>query len=613
MMVLRTHSMHSARGAARALLALAALLGVWALIALVTGGFRLQLPGFTLSSRNPVRPAVLAAIAAFVAWRFDRTWVEASVRAALPPLSGFTTRLLGPIAAAAVLIVGVTLGARAASGADESGYVSQSVLWLRGNLRIEQPFAGLMPWPDADATFSPLGYRAVPGHAIVPTYAPGLPLLMAGARLLSSCAPFYVVPICSGMLVLFTWLLGRRVFGATTGIAGAVMVAVSPVVLMLTLSPMTDVPVAAFWIASLFAADLATVRSAAAAGVLGGIAAVIRPNLAPLALFPLFLTMVHGGGVRAAFLRGVTLSAAVAPFAAFIGALHNYLYGSPFTSGYGDASSIFSLDNFSANVVLYPRWWWQAHGVIGWLFVIGVFRPRPVETRRRAYVLIAFAVSVWLLYVFYLPFDHWGYLRFMLSAAPIALLLSADAVAWIASRHGASVSAFAVALVTAVAVVRGIDVAHAHNLFVNAAGDQRYVDAGVYVDQLTPPKSVILTMQHSGSVRYYSGRPILRYDLLDPAWLDRALDALDRHGYSTYAVIEDWEEEILRKRFEGQASTRLFDAGPQAVRRSAGGELRFFVLRAAEPRHGGPPVRMPRTSRSDCPPASPRFATPAAD
>jgi hypothetical protein len=33
-------------------------------------------------------------------------------------------------------------------------------------------------------------------------------------------------------------------------------------------------------------------------------------------------------------------------------------------------------------------------------------------------------------------------------------------------------------------------------------------------------------MQHSGNIRLYSGRPTIRYDSLDPAWLDRAIDYL---------------------------------------------------------------------------------------
>ena len=50
-----------------------------------------------------------------------------------------------------------------------------------------------------------------------------------------------------------------------------------------------------------------------------------------------------------------------------------------------------------------------------------------------------------------------------------------------------------------------------------------------------PPDAVILAMQHSGSLRYYTGRLILRWDALDPAWLDRAVAFLRDRGIATYA------------------------------------------------------------------------------
>jgi hypothetical protein len=608
---LQPRSDGAGRGIARVLLALAFASGVWAVLATITGGFRFEVAGVTISSRNPFRPAVAAVLLAIVAWLFERRQVESIAGESLATLSDASKRFAAPLAALTLLIVGLQFGARAASGADESGYVSQAALWLRGELRIDLPLAASVPWPEAVWTFTPLGYRPIDDHRVVPTYAPGLPLLMAGARLISACAPFFIVPICGALLVLFAWLLGRRIVGDAPAASGAVMLAVSPVVVLMSMAPMTDVPVATFWIAALYAADLATVRSAAAAGALAGIAAVVRPNLAPLALFPLLLTMVHGGARRTVLTRGAVLSLAVAPSALFIAVLHNSLYGSPFTSGYGDAASIYALKNFPDNLVLYPSWWWEAHGVIGWLFVIGIFRPRPAATRRRAWVLAAFAAAVGALYVFYLPFEHWGYLRFMLSAAPIAFLFSAEAVAWIGSRFGSVVTASALAAVTILAVVRGVDFARSHNLLVNPAGDLRYVDGATYVDANTAPNAVILVMQHSGSVRYYSGRMILRYDILDPDWLDRAVALLQERGISTYALLEDWEEELFRKRFDGQRATRALDAGPLATRRSSGGELRFYAIRAPEARRGPTPTRMPRTSRGDCLPPSPRFAEPA--
>ena len=598
------------RVAARVLIALAALLAAWSLFALASGGVRLALGGLALSSRNPVRPAVAALLLAAIAWRLDRAWTEAAADALRARLSPFTRRVLIPLAAAALAASAVAFGARAAIGADSFGYVSQSVLWLGGDLRIAQPFVALMPWPEADWTFTPLGYRPVDGHVLVPTYAPGLPLLMALARLVSACAPYYVVPLSAALLVIATWRLGARVFGDGVGIAGALMTAASPVVLMWSLSPMTDVPVAALWIAALLAADRPSVKGTLAAGMLGGIAVAIRPNLAPLALFPFLLSMLHTTSIRVAFVRGAALSAAIAPFVLLVAIVNDRLYGSPFVSGYGSASSIYSWRHVGANLRLYPTWWWQAHGVLGCLFVFALFRSRSRDERNRIFVLAAYAAAVVLSYIFYLPFEHWGFLRFMLPAIPVVLLLGADGVRWLTTRLGPAPATCVLAAVAGIAMMQGVHRARWDSFFGNGDAEQRYVDAAKYVDTATPPATVVLAMQHSGSVRYYSGRLTLRYDLLDPAWLERAIDTLDGFGFRTYALLEDWEEEVFRQRF-GERAAHVLGAGPIAVRDFPGGQLRLFAIRAPAPANPTP-VHMPRMSRFDCIDVSPRFAAPVA-
>ena len=67
-------------------------------------------------------------------------------------------------------------------------------------------------------------------------------------------------------------------------------------------------------------------------------------------------------------------------------------------------------------------------------------------------------------------------------------------------------------------------------------------------------------MQHSGSIRHYSGRPTLRYDSLDPEWLDRAIAHLRSAGYEPYLLLEKFEVPIFRERFAAQKSVALLDA-----------------------------------------------------
>ena len=122
------------------------------------------------------------------------------------------TRLAAAAIAAATLVVGVAFGSKVAGGSDSYGYISQADLFLSGRLSISQPWVEAVPWPNLTFSFAPLGYRPGPGKwlvtppvpheprdrwAIVPTYAPGLPFLMASAKLVAGhCAIFWVVPIC---------------------------------------------------------------------------------------------------------------------------------------------------------------------------------------------------------------------------------------------------------------------------------------------------------------------------------------------------------------------------------------------------------------------------------
>ena len=78
------------------------------------------------------------------------------------------------------------------------------------------------------------------------------------------------------------------------------------------------------------------------------------------------------------------------------------------------------------------------------------------------------------------------------------------------------------------------------------AGERRYADVGTYIHEALPPNAVVLTVQHSGSVRYYGGRMTIRWDLIDRDWTARAAAELERLGLHPYMVIEDWEMPQMR-------------------------------------------------------------------
>src|SRR5258708_2167006 len=98
---------------------------------------------------------------------------------------------------------GVRWGSRTAGGSDSYGYVSQAGLWRQGTLTIRQDIVREAPWPIARQTWMPLGDVPAAGSSdrIVPSYAPGLPVLMALAHLIrGERARVSACPLCCALL-----------------------------------------------------------------------------------------------------------------------------------------------------------------------------------------------------------------------------------------------------------------------------------------------------------------------------------------------------------------------------------------------------------------------------
>jgi hypothetical protein len=582
----------------------AAVFAVWSLLIAITGGIRFELGPVRISSRNPVRPAFLALVLAAIVWRFGfQEWLGIQVRR-LDARARVIQSVVVGLAAAGVLAVGVVYGVRAAGGSDPQGYVSQSWLWLQGNLRLDHRFSQAMPWPDAPGSFAPLGYRTRDGEWLVPTYAPGLPLLMAGGRLFSPCGPYLVTVICGALLVVLTYLLGRKYFSGGAGLVAALATASAPAILYMALFPMADLPSATFWIAALVVAGPSSIGRAVATGSLAGVAVAIRPNLVPLAVFPWLLCLIRCRTVRSAVSPTLTYTAGILPFVLLVAWVNNHLYGSPFESGYGPLAPGFALEYGLRNIARYPLWWLQSQGVLACIFVLAILR-RHTPHRREAVVLMAYGVSVFLAYLFYIPFDAWWFLRFLIPALPLAFLFGADVIEWATARLGGGARFAALLAFTIATVAHTVNFTRQVGVFQPGEAEQKYVDAGLFVDRVTPPEAVVVSMQHSGSIRYYSGRLTLRYDSLDPVWLDRAIATLEQNGRPVYLLLDEWEELPFRKRFAGQRALGALDAGPAAE--SRGGGLRFYAM------NGAPLAltsrRIPHVSRFRCPDISPGFST----
>ncbi len=589
------------RSASRVLFVLAAASAALALLLALGGGFSARVGGVRVSAHAAIRPLLFALLSGTVALKILATDEQTRV---IDRLAAAGTRLAPWIAAAAaavVLAVGLLYGTQTAGGADSYGYLSQARLWLRGGLHVRQdPAAAAAPWPDAEWTFTPLGYRPAVNHTIVPVYAPGLPLLMAAfAKLAGPCGPFLVTPLCAAFAVALAYFLGTRLSGPVTGLTAALILATSPSFLFMSLSAMSDVPAAAFWTAALVSAcTRSTVAAAGLAGIVAGTAIAIRPNLAPLAAFPALLAALSAEQHR--LRRTAVFAAACLPFVLFVAAVNQNLYGSLLRSGYGDLASLFSISNAPANLVRFARWLTQTQGPLVFLCLLapaaawrqslppGDGSRAPARTR---FVLLAFIAGVFACYLLYTPFDAWWFLRFVLPAFPAMFALAADAV-WVgAIRFGRSARAVAMLIFVLVCVDWGVRISRHENVLDVGAAEQKYGDVGRFVARELPPNAAVITLLHSGSVRYYAGRITLRYEWIDPQGLDGVIRYLQRSGLQPFVLLEASELAEFREKFRTQTTLAALDRPPIAT------HPRGVNLYAIDPAPGAEtPRTIPRTS-----------------
>jgi Dolichyl-phosphate-mannose-protein mannosyltransferase len=454
-----------------------------------------------------------------------------------------------------IVLFGVLGNSAIAGGSDSYGYISQADLWLTGSLHIPQPAAESAPWPLRDWTFAPIGYRpSVDGDSIVPTYPPGLPLILAAFKAAGGhCAMRWVIPFSGGLLVWVTFAIGRRMFSDQIGIAGAWLVATSPVLLVMLRHVMSDVPVAAFWGLAVYGCLLASLTGAFLGGAAAAVAILIRPNLAHLALIAALWLAVRDASrqpFRIDLRRALLFSLPVLAGAAIVALVNRDLYGGVTNTGYGELGGLFSQYRALPNITRYTTWLVTSQTPLALVGLIALFLPVGRWMRNAPRVpgkglLAAVCAGVVGSYLVWIIFDAWWYLRFLLPCWPAIGVTSAWVLSWPSGRELGRVGK----LVLVSVGLYGLVFAQKTGAFEFSGGDQRYVTIAHLVRDATPPGSVIFTMQHSGSVRYYGERMTLRYDYLHARWLDRTVEWLNRQGMHPYFLLEQSEVEQFQRRF----------------------------------------------------------------
>ena len=533
-------------------------LGWWAVISfavaiydLVTGGFHFTFAGIRISSfeaYKPFRNGIVCACTAF--WLRDR---EAGHHTWWNRLAAWG----GPLALCAAAIsamLAVRFGIFVAGGSDAYGYVSEAALWAAGHLIVPEPLAPI--GKAVGIITATLGYRPalVPG-ASVPTYAPGYPMMMALAmKVGGDSAAYVVVPICAGLIVVMTYLIGARFAGPRTGLMAAVLLTCSPMFLFESLEPMSDIPVTMWFLVAwwLLLHDRPAIMLAAGLATSGAI--LTRPNLAPLAGVLLFVAM-RG---RPRIVRGLLFVLGTIPGVLAVAAINRYLYGTASMSGYGSLGELFEWANVVPNLQRYPVWLVQLHtpAILIALAAPFIGRREPdadraiANPRLMALWMIVFGLVLLVEYLFYAVFEHWPYLRFLLPVIPLLFVMASNVCVVALLYLPVAVRS---AIVFTICVLLGTwYFKKGDQLGVYAIGfsERRYESVGRYLEKALPRDAVVLSVIESGSVRLYGKHKTMRWDEIPKGKLEQTLDLLQAGGYKAYILLEDWEEPMFRTHFE---------------------------------------------------------------
>ena len=492
--------------------------------------------------------------------------------------------------AIAVVVFIFRFGAPVAGGSDSYGYVSQAHLWATGRMSDELPLISELVPVVHGRVLVPLAYHlARDQKSMVASYAAGLPLTMAVfERLAGPRAVFWVVPLLGGLAVWSTYLLGRRAGGPLAGAIAATLLAASPAFLFQAVAaPMSDLPTAAWWTLTLALLFVDRAWAAPAAALAAALAVLTRPNLVPVALVPLLLSTwraideERSGGGEDGRRRGrrdlVFLAGGVAVASLAVAAINTRLFGSPLSSGY-DVRGLFALEHARPNLVRYPILLTDMHTPLVWLAALapwlagrraGLRRAQgagaALDARReRALATVAAAalvVAVFACYLFYPGFDGHQTLRFLVPGLPALMVLLGVALATVSARLPAAWRAVSLVVIVGLIVARGVTFGGVRWPF-HTSVERRYEVIGDAIARRLPADAVIFAMQHSGSVRYYAGREIVRWDLTPERRLDRLMKRLRRLGRPAYLLLDDWEVPEFERRFQGHSVLGTLDWPP---------------------------------------------------
>jgi hypothetical protein len=455
-----------------------------------------------------------------------------------PTQQSFAARLLETVSRTLTFVPFAAIGAAivaglvtSCGGLDSAGYLGAADLLARGSLTEAARLAPILPFLPSTA-FAPLGWVAAaqPAH-IAPEFPLGLPMLMAvAARVGGPMAPFWVSPVLAAASIVVVGLAARSLWDSSTALLAASLVAASPVFVNMAIQPMSDIA-ATFWMTSAAAAACAGRPRPLLWGFAGGMAVLTRPPL----LIAVLIVVAFAGWSSKHLIAGASV---LLCFLLLLGAAQWRMFGNPLMSGHGSARELFTRAALAHNLSAHAKWWVVAHTPLAVLAFAAGWRRSPAPAVRSLLTFAAVALP-YLLYA--VRFDDWEMGRFLLPGTVWILMTGAAGVLWTARSLHAPVTV--VRLVVALAACSSSLVfLRSHHVFDVRVQESKYPIVAAWVGNNTPASAAVIASLHSGSLKHYTGREVLRMDAMPSLSLLDSVRALDRAGISTYAVLESGTE-----------------------------------------------------------------------
>lgn len=443
-----------------------------------------------------------------------------------------------------------------AGGSDSSGYANFARRLHDGGLvGTVAKIPGLRP-PAWNYGFQePLGFR-VNGSSgtMAPTYPVGFPLhLLLATLIVGRDYSLMLVAVCAAAAAAALIAALARSLGLSWGwsLSACAILWACPLFVYMELQLMSDA-VATVWVmaAVLFAAlSRGRWQWSCASGFALGAAVLVRPTDL-LALLPI---MIACGGSRRAW-AGIVLGGI--PSLAFLAALNHILYGSALATGYSGVGALLGLRFAPDNAAHFATWIFLLLTPLIAGPALGILYPK--KGRGLASVLLAAWIGAFIgFYVFYFTAGNiWWNLRLILPAFPAIILAGLLVVeGWHARigsrrlRSWAATLGLLCVLCGELAVCRRLDVSGSKHTELN------YFQAADWARSHLPDNAIMMVMQNSGCLTYYTSFTIVRWDLITAgSWADlqRAARSSQR---PIYAALFGFEEgPALKGRIPGMWS-----------------------------------------------------------